>query len=157
MADVQLFALFVTSEQRENVNMGVFHDLVTLVNRAPVPLSIRFDGQEHTLKPGENQVPNIVVPYAKNQNPIMGTHDPHNPSMSGGKYLVGVKGSKDECRPLTKEEWATHLGNPSYLNLDELFEGKLQKEERIVVRGRKEATVHEARERTTVAEFGIND
>lgn len=127
--------------------MAVFHDLVTLVNRAPVPLSIRFDGQEHTLQPGENQVPSIVIPYAKNQNPIMGTHDPNNPSMSGGKYLVGVKGTKDPIKPLTEAEWKAHLGSPSYLDTDALFDGKLTKKDHVVVRGRKLPSAFETRER----------
>lgn len=136
--------------------MPVFHDLAPLINRAPVPLSVRFDGQEHTLVPGENMVPRIVIPYAKNQNPIMGTHDPYNPSLSGGKYLVGVKGTKDLCTPLTPEEWKTHLGNPSYLDLDALFGVRLSTKEHMVVRGRKPASLHEARERVS-NEFGAAD
>ena len=91
---------------------GVFQELVVLVNRAPVNLEVMFDGQTSTLKPGENMVPRIVVPYAKNQNPIMGSADPYNPHISGGRYLVGVKGTKDETTPLTREEWEEHLSRP---------------------------------------------
>ena len=107
--------------------MGIFQDNITLVNRAPEALTIRFDGQEMTLPPGESPVPAIVVPYAKNQHPIMGTCHANNPNISGGTYLVGVKAAagqkqKDDIEPLTPEEWATHLGKPCRIDMDELFE-----------------------------------
>lgn len=92
--------------------MGIFLEHVKLINRAPVELTVMFDGQTTTLQPGENMVPKIVVPYAKNQNPIMGSADPYNPHISGGRYLVGVAGTKDNVTPLTKEEWEDHLQRP---------------------------------------------
>lgn len=100
----------------------MFQELVTLVNRSPVERSIRFDGQEMRIPPhGEVQVPRIVVSYAKNQNPIMGSQDPNNPHLSGARYLVGVKG-KDDCEPLTKEEWEDHLNRPLRVDEEALFE-----------------------------------
>ncbi len=95
--------------------MGIFYENVVLINRAPVNLTVTFDGQSKTLVPGENSVPAIVVEFAKNQNPIMGSGDPNNPHISGGRYLVGVKGSPDptdETTPLTKDEWEDHMRRP---------------------------------------------
>lgn len=91
---------------------GIFQETIELINRAPIPLSVTFDGQSKTLTPGSNFVPRIVVSFAKNQNPIMGTQDPYNPHMSGCQYLVGVKGTKDPIKPLTKAEWEDHCKRP---------------------------------------------
>ena len=137
--------------------MGVFYELVTLVNRAPVPLTVRFDGQETTIHPGENQIPKIAITCAKNQNPIMGTADADNPSIRGGQYLVGVKGTEDDCTPLTKQEWETHLGKPSRMNVDDMIVSKLNpKKERLIVRGRKAPSSFEVRENVQT-EFGDRD
>lgn len=91
---------------------GIFQEMVTLVNRAPVDLTVQFDGQTKTLKPGPNEIPGITVPYAKNQNPIMGSQDPYNPNITGCQFLVGVAGTKDNCTPLTQVEWEEHLNRP---------------------------------------------
>ena len=127
--------------------MGVFHELVTLVNRTPVNLSVRFDGQETTLKPGENQIPKIAVMCAKNQNPVMGTQSGTNPTLSGAKYLVGVKGTKDNCKPMTKEEWQDHLEAPSRMS-PEFFQGKLRPgtKDRVILQGTKPVSPYEAKE-----------
>lgn len=103
---------------------GIFAETIDLVNRAPVDLSVVFDGQSKTLKPGSNLVPKIVVSCAKNQNPIMGSGDPYNPHASGCSYLVGVRGSKDPIDPLTPEEWADHLGKPCREDVQQLFEDR---------------------------------
>lgn len=108
--------------------MGIFFESVNLVNRAPVALTVTFDGQAKTLKVGDNVgIPAMVVEYAKNQNPIMGTQDPNNPHMSGARYLVGVKlddGTPvygDEIEPLTEAEWAAHMGRPCRTDEQEAF------------------------------------
>ena len=107
--------------------MGIFFEQVTLVNRAPVNLIVRFDGQDKTLVPGDNVVPAVVVDYAKNQNPTMGSADPNNPHVSGGRYLVGVKlpdgtaAYNNEIEPLTLEEWEAHLQRPCRLDEQEAF------------------------------------
>ena len=131
--------------------MAVFHDLVALVNRAPEPLSVCFDGQESTLQPGVNMVPAICVLYAKNQNPILGTADVNNPNVSGCKYLVGVQGTKDNVTPLTAKEWKAHCEAPSRWNMKEYYQDRLGKNEHMVVRGGRkprasfsEAKVHTA-------------
>lgn len=105
--------------------MGIFYEQVCLINRAPVNLTVMFDGQEKTLTPGENTVPALIVEYAKNQNPIMGSADPNNPHISGGRYLVGVKGGYDEeTELLTPEEWEAHLGRPCRTDEQEAFNEK---------------------------------
>lgn len=102
--------------------MGVFQTLVPLRSRAPVELNIRFDGQDMKIPPLEAvMVPQVVVYFAKNQNPVMGKSDPSNPHISGGEYLVGVEG-KDNCEPLTKEEWEDHLSRPLRVDEEALFE-----------------------------------
>lgn len=104
--------------------MGIFLEHVTLINRAPIALSVMFDGQTKTLEPGPNTVPSIVVGFAKNQNPIMGSQDPYNPHISGCRYLVGVANSKDPIEPLTQEEWEEHLRRPCREDEVRLFEDK---------------------------------
>lgn len=108
---------------------GIFQEMVELVNRAPEPLSVQFDGQSKVLAPGVNLVPRVVVPFAKNQNPVMGTQDPYNPHITGCQYLVGVVApvgakQKDPIEPLTDEEWAEHLGKPCREDVQQLFEDK---------------------------------
>lgn len=102
--------------------MGIFYEMCTLVNRAPVNLQVMFDGQVKTLTPGKNIVPKAVVMFAKNQNPIMGSGSPHDPSVAGCQYLVGVAEFGDDVTPLTEEEWETHLDKPARDNMDEAFE-----------------------------------
>ena len=93
--------------------MGIFYEQVKIVNRAPIALTVTFDGQRLRLEPGENAVPELVIPYAMNQNPIMGSADPYNPHISGARYLIGVVGDdRYPCTPLTKDEWESHLNRP---------------------------------------------
>lgn len=108
---------------------GIFQDMVELINRAPIDLSVQFDGQSKVLAPGSNMVPKVVVPFAKNQNPIMGTQDPYNPHISGCQYLVGVRApegqkQKEPIKFLTNEEWADHLGKPCREDVQQLFEDR---------------------------------
>jgi hypothetical protein len=82
--------------------LGVFRDSVTLVNRTSRPLNCRYDGEDITVQPGENPgFPRVAVPYAKKQNPLMGSKHPVDPR----KYisLVGVKGTKDDVTPIPDE------------------------------------------------------
>jgi len=91
--------------------MGVLanaRDAVTLVNRTigagdqERDLNVRYDGEDLTLKPGENPgFPLIAVRFAKVQNPLMGSVHPVNPN----KFisLVGVKGSKDDITPIPRD------------------------------------------------------
>lgn len=88
--------------------MGIlahYGDAVVLVNRTigagayEQPLNVRYDGEDITLKPGENPgIPKIVVDYAKKQNILKGSMHPLNPN----KFIcmVGVKDSKDDVTPI---------------------------------------------------------
>jgi hypothetical protein len=116
--------------------MSFFGEMVTLVNRAPWPLNVRFDGKDVVLTPGENHgFPRVAVNYAKNQNPLMGSEHPHDPSQF--QYLVGVKGSKDNCKGLTVEEIEQHRTAPQRLNRQIMAEERGDYKSREVVRGRK--------------------
>jgi len=118
--------------------MGIFQEMITVYNRAPVALTVRFDGQQIEIPPGATSIPKVVAEFAKNQNPIMGSQDADNPNVSGAEYLIGIVGRRGEnCEPLTAEEWETHLGKPCRVNTDEMFEGLLDTKERVFVRGRK--------------------
>jgi hypothetical protein len=116
--------------------MGIFQQMTTVVNRAPVTLTVRFDGQEIDIPPGETAIPEITVDYAKNQNPIMGSADPDNPHISGGQYLIGRKNGREDVTPLTEAEWLEHLGRPCRVDEQALYADKLGKGERISVRGK---------------------
>lgn len=82
--------------------------VVTLINRTTHQLVCTFDGEQLTIEPGENPgFPAVAVPYAKEQNPIMGTQDPLRPSVR--KYLVGVKPTKgvdsnDDVSPIEQSD-----------------------------------------------------
>jgi hypothetical protein len=69
-------------------------------------------------------VPKVVVAFAKNQNPIMGSQDPYNPHISGASYLVGVVGTKDNVAPLTQEEWEAHVGAPCRDDVQRIFDDR---------------------------------
>jgi hypothetical protein len=98
--------------------MGIFYPQVEVFNRAPDEVSIIFDGQEITLKPlTVTLVPKVAVGYGKNQNPIMGSVNPNDPTMEGGQYLIGIVG-EDPVEPLTKDEWEVHKNRPC--RMDEL-------------------------------------
>jgi hypothetical protein len=127
--------------------MGIFLEQVELFNRAPITLNVMFDGQCKALPPGKTLVPGVVVSYAKNQNPVMGTQDPYNPHISGAEYLVGVVGSKDNCEPLTEEEWASHLGQPCRENIQQWFADKYGSDPKakLVTRGKGKATTATSR------------
>lgn len=82
--------------------LGVFKDSVTIVNRTSRDLNVRYDGEDIILKPGENPgFPMVAVPYAKRQNPLMGSKHP----TSATKFiaLVGVKGTKDDITSIPDE------------------------------------------------------
>ena len=71
--------------------MGIFYEQVEVVNRTSKTIEVVYDGQRIKLKPnytedGErvagvvNMVPKLVIPYALNQNVLMGSEDPMDPS-----------------------------------------------------------------------------
>ena len=116
--------------------MGVFQEMVACFNRAPMPLVVTFDGQQTTVPVGACNIPSIAVNYAKNQNPIMGSCDPNNPSLSGGQYLIGVVG-RDNCDPLTRKEWDAHCDAACRMDWKVLVEDiPLKRGEHYEVRGK---------------------
>lgn len=115
--------------------MGIFQNMVMVKNLAPIPLRVTFDGQTTEIPPGVSPLPRVTVPYAMNQNPIMGTHDADNPNISGGKYLVVAVGSKYDRDPLSKEEWEEHCNRPCRIDEQEFFANRLVSGERVVRRG----------------------
>ena len=104
-------------------------------------------------------VPQVVVPYAKNQNPIMGSQDPYNPHASGARYLVGVMGSKDSIVPLTPEEWADHLGQPTREDFQRVFEDKYGSDPkaRLVTHGKGKKTTANSRYDAGSSPAGISE
>lgn len=120
--------------------MPVFQDMCKIVNRAPEAITITFDGQQLTVPPGEQMVPKVCIPYARNQNPLRGSADIDNPTASGAKYLLGVVGTKDNVTPLTEEEWLEHCENPSRFNVEDINElaaSRLKPGEHMAIKGRK--------------------
>ena len=78
-------------------------ETVTLVNRVKRILPCIYDGDHYEITPGENVGwPKVMVSFAKNQNPRMGTQDPY----VGSKFesLVGVKGTKDPIDPIDEKK-----------------------------------------------------
>lgn len=114
---------------------GVFQDMVPIVNRAPVMLTVTFDGQTTNVKPGPGFLPSVTINYAKNQNPIMGSVDPNNPAISGGEYLIGVVG-RDNTDILTPAEWNEHCEAISRVDLKVMMQDELGPGERVEVRGK---------------------
>lgn len=119
------------------MSVGVFQDLVQVFNRAPVAITVTFDGQSHTMEPGVNFIPRVTIPYAKNQNPLKGSADLDNPTASGLDFLIGIVGSTDNCEPLSEEEWAEHRANPSRFNMEDILDlasRRLQPGQRMIVK-----------------------
>jgi hypothetical protein len=87
--------------------LGVYKESVTMVNRTSRPLNVRYDGEDMTLQPGENPgFPRVAVPFARNQNPLMGSKHPINPrkfiSLVGVKAAPGQK-QVDDITPIDEE------------------------------------------------------
>jgi hypothetical protein len=119
--------------------MGIFQTHVKIFNRAPVALNVMFDGQQKGLPAGESELPDLTVPYAQNQNPIMGSQDPNNPTWSGARYLIVTADDEFFGKPLTKEEWEAHKGRPCRFDEEAAFAEKYgdDPKAKLVVRGKK--------------------
>jgi hypothetical protein len=116
--------------------MSFFGDTVTIINRVPWPLNVRWDGRDVVLQPGENAgFPKVAVMYAKNQNPIMGSEDVYDPSKA--QFLVGVKGTKDNCTTLTMDQIEQHQAAPQRINRQQIADDRGDRKSREVLRGRK--------------------
>ena len=82
--------------------MGIFHEQVELINRDCIQRALVYDGQRVYLAPNYNEkgellkgvnnfVPKICVPYALNQNVVMGSEDPIDPSEFQSHVVPKVK------------------------------------------------------------------
>ena len=71
--------------------MGIFFEQIEFINRDCIERSITYDGQRVYVKPNydaqgnwlpdvHNFAPKLVIPYAVNQNVVMGSEDPLDPS-----------------------------------------------------------------------------
>lgn len=124
--------------------MGIFYETAPCLNRTPVDLTVTFDGQSKTLPAGKiTHIPKVAIQFAKNQNPVMGSQDPNNPHITGGRYLVSDLNDEDmpdnEHAPMTAEEWEAHLGQPQRINAQEAFEEKYggDPKAKLITRGKK--------------------
>jgi hypothetical protein len=62
------------------------------------------------------------VQFAKNQNPIMGSGSPHDPTIAGCRYLVGRERIRRRRRAAHQaDEWNEHLDRPSRDDEQESF------------------------------------
>lgn len=104
--------------------MGIFFAQKPIRNLAPVELEVMFDGQRKRIPLGVSELPEHVIVFAMNQNPIRGTQDPNNPHISGCKYLVVPVGTEYDREPLTDEEWQEHLNRPMRMDEKALFAEK---------------------------------
>lgn len=84
---------------------NAYADMVEVVNRTSKVLTARWDGIEFTIEPNynkdgklisdvHNMIPRIVVDYAKNQNPLMGSEDSMDPSSF--ETLIAVRAKKGQ-------------------------------------------------------------
>lgn len=125
--------------------MGIFYKPATIVNRAPIKLTVRFDGQDLDIPAFSTaQIPQVAVSFAKNQNPIMGSQDPNNPHISGARYLIGEVGvdSEEDCRALTPEEWEEHCKRPCRVDEQAMFDERYggDPKAKLIVGGKKGKT-----------------
>lgn len=110
--------------------MGVFFEMCEVVNRTSKPLNARFDGQDMTLEPNydsdgkllldvHNMLPTVAVQYAKNQNVLMGSEDPTEPS--NYEVLVGIKVKKGQTQ---KDDisYCEQSEEPTPVKLDEYLD-----------------------------------
>lgn len=100
---------------------GIFLQRVKVFNRAPIPVEVMFDGEVKPIPPGESEIPIIVLYHAKNQNPIMGSADPNDPTLAGARYLIVEEHQDGYGKPLTKEEWEAHCKRPCRMDEEAAF------------------------------------
>ena len=81
--------------------MALSGQFVTVVNRTTRELYAKWDGKDFVIPVGESTMPLEVVPYAKRQNPILGTMHPQNPKSV--QFKLGVKGTKDPINPIVED------------------------------------------------------
>lgn len=70
--------------------------IVQVFNRAPWTLSVMKDGRQYQLPPGLSHVTADIVPFARNQNPILGTEDPNDLSYQSLVSVVNPDPSQQD-------------------------------------------------------------
>src|SRR3990167_5316249 len=126
--------------------MGIFFEQIEYINRDYIQRAIMYDGQRvyvlpnydakgEFLKSVHNFAPKICIPYALNQNVVMGSEDPTDPSGFDSYVVPLVKKRKkgvetDELRydisflpskpnkAKTRVDLTTYLDDPSLKVLD---------------------------------------
>lgn len=138
--------------------LGNFRDAVTIINRTigagefERDLNVRFDGEDILLKPGENHgFPLVAVPYARKQNPLMGSKHPTNPTLYIS--LVGVKGTKDDVTPIPEDVLARAAGCLEVIDRDGSFHG--EPERKVQLLRKKGFSAYEA-QTALPSEFDVN-
>lgn len=69
-------------------------DNVEVFNRAPFPLTAIKDGRSYRIPVGRSWLRSDVIPFAKAQNPIMGSEDPTSPYFESLVSVVAPAGIK---------------------------------------------------------------
>lgn len=114
--------------------MGIFYEQAVLVNRTSKPCEVVFDGQRIKIKPNYdaagkrlkgvvNSVPTLCIPYALNQNALMGSEDAHDPSSF--QSVIGVEDPLVEAGERTRKSWH----ECSFLEQDEAAPTRVKLEE----------------------------
>src|SRR3990172_10881955 len=87
----------------------------TVVNRTKRTLYATFDGDRYPIESGMSVIPRILVSFAKNQNPRMGTQDPY----VGSKFesLIGVV-AKDPAKQKDPIDPIVEKGEKSVERID---------------------------------------
>jgi len=76
-------------------------DNVQVFNRAPFPLTAIKDGRSYRIPVGRSWMRTDVIPFAKAQNPIMGSEDPTSPYFESLVSVVAPEGREQpESEPL---------------------------------------------------------
>lgn len=119
--------------------LGNYKDAVTLVNRTSRNLTVRYDGEDSIITPGENPgFPKVAVEFAKRQNPLMGSKHPNDPR----KFiiLVGVKAAagekqKDDITPISDDVLRTADGKLELMDRSGEFHGIPMRKVKVLNRG----------------------
>ena len=121
---------------------GIFLAQANVFNRAPINLTVMFDGETKIVPPGESMLPVICLYHAKNQNPVMGSADPNDPTMQGARYLIVEEHQAGFGEPFTKEEWEAHLKRPCRMDEEAAFAERYGDDPKahLVVRGVKNSS-----------------
>ena len=110
--------------------MGIFYEQTEVINRTSKKLNVRFDGQDMTIEPNydsegnflidvHNVIPTVAVQYAKNQNVLMGSEDPLDPSAF--EVLVAVFSKKGQ-RQRDDFSFCEQSDEPTPVKLDEYLD-----------------------------------